>query len=524
MASSDAWTAGWNLGSNLAAHRQQRKEDFSDKEFSTNFNELQTNIGNLQQKLGNFPEGSKERDEVQQNLAQALEARNSMFAKQPGAMQKFGHLLHLTKQKDDRIPAPANYQPTLQTRGQATTTIRPPRNIAQVRAQAEARMMAAGSPLTLEQQEVQKAKAGTAGMMETVQGGVNAIKKFHPDATPEELKHLTNTYLDAALGTTDKKTTLKPLTGTKPYKGADGRYYQSMQDSLTGAIMAEPMPEGYNPPEQRPLSPGSQYMRALVKQTEGTPLSPEEQAALKSYPEYIRQTSVIPGVARMTAAAQARPMVVVNPDNPQQTMVVSAGKAERGKYATPASVGYQVNVAGHKALIPKGLGSNLAALGTAEDHLKLARGLVDALGTGNIPLFNRASLAWSQALGETAPTDFETVKTSLEGEMARAFTGVGATQREIAAIGASINKANSPQALKSALHYADQTMVARKKNLWAMVQQAGMTMPAGAEAPAPAQRPSGGAKTFAVRAPNGKTYTFKDQASLDNFKRAAGIK
>jgi hypothetical protein len=191
----------------------------------------------------------------------------------------------------------------------------------------------------------------------------------------------------------------------------------------------------------------------------------------------------------MTAAAQARPTIVVNPDNPQQTMVVSAGKAERGKYATPASVGYQVNVAGHKALIPKGLGSNLAALGTAEDHLKLARGLVDALGTGNIPLFNRASLAWAQALGETAPTDFETVKTSLEGEMARAFTGVGATQGEIAAIGASINKANSPQALKSALHYADQTMVARKKNLWAMVQQAGMTMPAGAGAPAP----SGGA-------------------------------
>jgi hypothetical protein len=502
MASSDAWNAGWNLGSQLAAHRQQRKEDFSDKEFSTNFNELQTNIGNLQQKLANFPEGSKERAEVQQNLSQALEARNSMFAKQPGAMQKFGHLLHLTKEKDDRIPAPAGYQPTLQTRGQATTTIRPPRNAAQLRAQAEARMMAAGSPLTLEQQEVQKAKAGTAGMMETVQGGVDAIKKFHPDATPEELKHLTNTYLDAALGTTDKKSTLKPLTGTKPYKGADGRYYQSMQDSLTGAIMAEPMPEGYTPPEQRPPSPGPEFMRALVKKNQGQELTPEEQAALKSYPEYVRQTSVVPGVARMTAAAQARPMVVVNPDNPNQTMIVPAGKAERNKYATPASTDYQVNLNIRKGLVPKGLGTNLAALGTAEDHLKLARSLVDALGTGSIPLLNRASLAWAQATGKTAPTDFETVKTSLEGEMARAFTGVGATQKEIAAISESINKANSPQALKSALHYADMTMAARKRNLFAMARMARMGLPAGGGAPAPA---GGAARTYKQTAtgPNG---------------------
>jgi hypothetical protein len=491
MASSDAWNAGWNLGSQLAAHRQARKEDLSDKEFGTNFNELQSNIGNLQQKLATFPEGSKERDAVQQNLAQALEARNSMFAKQPGAMQKFGHLLHLTKAEPKQLPAPTGYQPTLQARGQAAP-MKPPRTPGELRARAEAQMMAgaAPAPLTEKQQAdqaIQKARAGTAGMMETVQGGVDAIKRFHPDAAPEEIKKLTDNYLDTVLGTTDKKTMLKPLAGTKPYKGADGKYYQPMQNSLTEAITAEPMPEGYTPPEQRPLSPGPEYMRALVKKNQGQELSPEEQAALKSYPEYIRQTSVIPGEARMVASAQARPMVVVNPDNLNQTMVVSAGKAERGKYTTPASVGYQINVAGHKALIPKGLGSNLAALGTAEDHLKLARSLVDTLGTGSIPLFNRASLAWSKALGETAPTNFETVKTSLEGEMARAFTNVGATQGEIAAIRSSITESNSPQALKSALHYADLTMKARKRNLWAMAHQAGLNAPSGGgNAPAPA--------------------------------------
>jgi len=410
--------------------------------------------------------------------------------------------------------------------GRPTTVKGPALTPAQLRMQAqnqrvqqETNLLTAAAPVSPQQQAIQQAQTGNAGMVETIRGKLDAIKAFHPEATPEELQKLNNTYLDTVLGTVTKS---KPLTGSKPYKGADGKYYQAMQDALTGEITAQPMPADYMPPVGRPLSPGAQYMQALVKRSEGQTLSPEEEAALKSYPEYIRQTTVIPGVARMVAGAQARPMVVVNPDNPQQTMIVSAGQAERGKYATPASVGYQVNVAGHKALIPKGLGSNIAALATAEDHLKMANGLVDALGTGNIVALNRLSLMWSQATGDPAPTDFETVKTSLEGEMARAFTGVGATQGEIASIGSIINKANSPQALKSALNYALQTMEARRKNLWATAEQAGMTAPAGAGVPAP--QPRGGGKTFTVKAPNGKTYTFRDQKSLDNFKQAAGIK
>lgn len=35
--------------------------------------------------------------------------------------------------------------------------------------------------------------------------------------------------------------------------------------------------------------------------------------------------------------------------------------------------------------------------------------------------------------------------------------------------------------------------------------------------------PSGGTKDFSVKTPNGKTYTFKDQQSLNNFKAKAGI-
>ena len=504
MASSDAWNAGWNLGSQLAAHRQARKEDLSDKEFGTNFNELQTNIGNLQQQLATFPKGSKKRDEVQQNLAQALEARNSMFAKQPGAMQKFGHLLHLTKAEPKQLPAPAGYQPTLQTRGQAAP-MKPPRTPGELRARAEAQMMAEAAPAPT--------------VSPTQSDWEKYVTRWHEvlGANSEPPAEVKEEFARTGKVTTPKEEKWTPFG--KQYE-KNGKLYLD-EKSPSGEIRTREW-TGAPPTPPRPVSPGAQYMRALVKKNEGQQLSPEEAAALRSYPEYVRQTSVIPGVARMVAGAQARPMVVVNPDNPQQTMITSAGKAERGRYATPASVGYQVNIAGHKAMIPRGLGSNLAALGTAEDHLKMASGMVDALGTGDYPLLNRFGLAWAQATGDTAPTDFETVKTSLEGEMARAFTGVGATQGEIASVGSIINKANSPQALKSALNYARQTMEARRKNLWAVAGQAGLTVPGSGGAPAP--QPRGGGKAFTVKAPNGKTYTFQDQKSLDNFKRAAGIK
>jgi hypothetical protein len=283
MASGDAWNAGWNLGSQLAAHRQARKEDLSDKEFGTNFNELQTNIGNLQQKLATFPEGSKERDAVQQNLAQALEARNSMFAKQPGAMQKFGHLLHLTKAEPTQLPAPPGYQPTLQTRGQAAP-VKPPRTPAELRARAEAQMMAGAAPAPLtEKQEadqaVQKAQVGTAGMMEKIRGDLDAIKAFHKDATPDELKALNNAYLDKALGTTAPKEEKWTMVG-KPYT-KDGKAYVD-ERSPTGEQRAS---EWTGAPPAPPKLSAYQEQEAAFARTIGKEPSqwgePETQAFLK---------------------------------------------------------------------------------------------------------------------------------------------------------------------------------------------------------------------------------------------------
>ncbi len=118
-------------------------------------------------------------------------------------------------------------QPTLQTRGQAAPT-KPPRTPGELRARAEAQMMAgaAPAPLTEKQQAdqaVQKAQVGTAGMMEKIRGDLDAIRTFHKDATPEELKALNNAYLDKALGTTAPKEEKWTMIG-KPYT-KDGKAY-----------------------------------------------------------------------------------------------------------------------------------------------------------------------------------------------------------------------------------------------------------------------------------------------------------
>src|SRR5882672_12139586 len=95
---------------------------------------------------------------------------------------------------------------------------------------------------------------------------------YHPEKNPDALQHLgsflkqhigrrqqqappktagqakesmasTIAGLDiAAAGGLDR--TLKPLSGSKPYKGSDGRWYQSMVGP-DGTIKAQPMPEGY---------------------------------------------------------------------------------------------------------------------------------------------------------------------------------------------------------------------------------------------------------------------------------------
>ena len=409
---------------------------------------------------------------------QQAEAIRTLYAKDPSALKR--HVQNLFGRLTGKAPQPTPDAYPAQLPPGPAPQVGEPVQVGLPAARTQAERLAqilSGAPapqqkdplqLFTAEGEVQNRQA--AEKVQQQQKAVFAlIDKYITD--PEQNRSLKEDYVRKQAGV---MSAFKPIPGQagQPYKDpATGKIVRPVQNA-DGTIGTQEMPAGYQLPTPKQVSPGAQYMHALIKKNSGQPLTPDEEAALKSYPEYVRQTSVIPGVARAAAFGANRPMVVVNPNNPQQTMVVTASQAERGGLATPQSISYQLDAAGQKAMIPRNLGQNLAALSTAEDHLQMLGGMVDALGNGDVPLLNSLGLRWAQATGDPAPINFDTLKTSLEGEMARAYTGVGATNQETAMIGETISRANSPEQLRGALATAHEAMAFRKKNLWAQVNQA----------------------------------------------------
>lgn len=90
-------------------------------------------------------------------------------------------------------------------------------------------------------------------------------------------------------------------------------------------------------------------------------------------------------------------------------------------------------------------GTTLTAINTAYNHLDHLDAAAKALNGGNVKALNQfANELGVQVQGGASPqVVFDLVKTALKGEMARAFTGAGATVDEQHALDVSFNNANS---------------------------------------------------------------------------------
>ncbi len=338
MADEGAWNQGWALGAGLAQEQRARKQALTDEERETHLGELGQNISSLQKKysslLGPKGEDTPESLKTKYALNQAMQQRDALLGPQKTPSvggkigEKIGEALHLAKKPEAQtvttqpaaLPATpsapitspelpaykrgataptepgvaATTLPAMEgggapalPAGKPTTVQGPALTPGQKKAQAQANQRAlqetnelvAAAPLTAQQQMIQQAQASTAGKIESIRGGLETIKTFHPEATPEQLEQMNNTYLDTVLGTREKST-MKPLTSAKPYKGTDGRYYLSMQDPLTGAITAEPMPEGYQPPPEKPgtskFAMNVDSYKAMHNISPGQKLTPQE--------------------------------------------------------------------------------------------------------------------------------------------------------------------------------------------------------------------------------------------------------
>lgn len=114
--------------------------------------------------------------------------------------------------------------------------------------------------------------------------------------------------------------------------------------------------------------------------------------------------------------------------------------------------------AAYKAFATGKQGDQVRAFNVGISHLNTASDLADALGNGDIPAINKISQAWAQATGSAAPTNLDTAKEVIKGEIVKAVVGgqAAAGDRERALAG--IDRASSPAQLKGAIQVAQKLM------------------------------------------------------------------
>lgn len=105
---------------------------------------------------------------------------------------------------------------------------------------------------------------------------------------------------------------------------------------------------------------------------------------------------------------------------------------------------------------PNTAGGNLLAFNTAMAHLGLLHDAIEALGNGNVKLFNSLGQKYKEQTGSTVGATFDTVKQAVSGELAKVTGSLNQGEQE--AIKQPLDKANSPQALRAAVRSAVQIM------------------------------------------------------------------
>jgi hypothetical protein len=254
-------------------------------------------------------------------------------------------------------------------------------------------------------------------------------------------------------------------------------------------------------PEQR----DDKAIRLMAQADAGKPLSPDDQAYLKGYGQWVDQTKTQPGVARMQALARFSPVQVVDPNDPNKTVYVSRLDA-MGQEGT-AGMGYRAAASVLRSATSGDIGKKLTAFRTANDHMAEMGGLAEALQNGDIQTANEIGNRISRWSGGHAPTDFGALRVIMSGEIANIAASNGATVDEQQTIRNEISQAESPEQLKGVLGTWERATGDKARELQYQIDSGMKGKPAGASsAPAkatPVEVPKGATGTFST---GGKTY------------------
>jgi len=263
----------------------------------------------------------------------------------------------------------------------------------------------------------------------------------------------------------------------------------------------------------------AKYQFLQKKVALGQPLSQDDKAWMTGYQKQKLLVPVTTANIRMEGMGQLREYPVYDKQQGATVMVTPneinrAAKEQPGRYTaasyTPESVGAKDTT----QYFTKGKGGQqLTAFNTAMEHLDTLQKLGADLNNTDLQIANKAKQAWAQETGNPAPANFAAAKNAMAGEVAAALKASGATDQEITKVSETFDRSQSPAQLNGAINTYRSLLKTKASNLQKQYEQ-------GMHGRPNFETQSGG---LTVTAPNGKVYTFKDQASADAFKQKAGI-
>lgn len=174
------------------------------------------------------------------------------------------------------------------------------------------------------------------------------------------------------------------------------------------------------------------------------------------------------------------------------------------------------------------------AINTAMGHVGVLGDAIDALNNNDVKALNRVANAVGVQFGKDNVTTFNTIVHRVGPEIAKAYIGAGGSAGERGADEKDFDPSLGTQQLKSNVGITAQLLrskIGALQNQWDQNKAPSMPsfeqqfiMPE-AKKQLDKWSPQGTSQSggISVKAPNGKTYQFKDQAAADAFKKAANI-
>jgi len=233
-------------------------------------------------------------------------------------------------------------------------------------------------------------------------------------------------------------------------------------------------------------------------------------------------------IAKGIANYQMPPLASFAMARPQGQAIMAEVERQNPQYQAENYAAYQATE--RDAVVGK-MATSANALNTMMGHLGVLNNSVNALENGNLQLLNHIANAYGAQTGSDAKTVYDTIVHRIGLEVTKAYIAAGGTAGERGTNEEDFSSNLSPRQIKSNIGIsamlADSKIAALQDQYQRGTYGHGQQRLISPEAEAARQQlagqaPGGGAGA-SVKAPNGKTNVFKDQALADAFKKKAGI-